>query len=209
MGLGSGSTVAAFLDVIAESEFAESTTFVPSSIQIERRAVDLGLEVGPLRTAQSLDVAVDGADEVDTYLNLVKGGGGALVRERVVAELSGKYVVLVDESKLSEVLGKRSRLPVEVLPEAMELFESRITAEDVNYSLRADEKGYPRITENGNVIYDLEARIEAPAERYERLVGMAGVVDAGLFVDMVDVLLVGRGSSEAERRLPTDTPIRL
>jgi ribose 5-phosphate isomerase A len=132
---------------------------------------------------------------VDPRLDLVKGYGGALVRERVVAAASRRLVVLVGADKLVPVLGRRGRLPVEVVPFATPLVERELAARGCRPTLRMVE-GIPFVSDNGNRIVDCAVRpIEAPADFARDLRGIPGVVDVGLFLGMADLVLVAEGDS--------------
>lgn len=195
LGLGTGSTVAHFLshlgDRIARGELS-GVVGVPTSIRTERTSRELGIPLGTLGELGVLDLTVDGADEVDPGLNLIKGLGGALLREKMVAQASRRMVVIVDDTKLVGRLGERAPVPVEVIP-----FEfashlrwlAELGAEPV---VRRAEDGRKYLTDNGNLVIDcwFAAGIPDPRGLDDCLARRAGVVDSGLFLQMADEAVV-------------------
>jgi ribose 5-phosphate isomerase A len=190
IGLGSGSTATLFVEgvgrLVAEGMKVRG---VPSSRATAELAASLGIQIvteliGPI------DLTVDGADEVDPALNLVKGRGGALFREKLVAAASRRFVVVVDESKQVKQLGV-GVLPVEVLPFLWRSTAERIAALGVSLVMRGGEET-PYVTDNGNLILDLtiEGGIKDPAQFGVELKKITGVVEHGLFVDMTDTVIV-------------------
>jgi ribose 5-phosphate isomerase A len=162
---------------------------VPTSEATGRLARELGVPVAGLDEGL-LDLTVDGADEVDPRLDLIKGYGGALVRERIVAAASRRVMILVGQEKLVPVLGSHGRLPVEVLPFAAPLTIRELADLGCRPALRL-EGGRPFMSDNGNWIVDCGVRpIEAPAAFARDLRALPGVVDAGLFIGVADVVLV-------------------
>ena len=163
-------------------------TGVPTSEASASLARKLGIPL--LDAPVALDVAVDGADEVDPQLALVKGFGGALVREKVVAAAARRFIVLVGEEKLVKVLGARQRLPVEVVPFA-ERFVTRRLTELGHPPVVRQRDGKPLVTDNGNLILDAAVRaIVDPGGLDRTLLAIPGVVGTGLFVDMAHVVMV-------------------
>lgn len=191
LGLGTGSTVAAFLVALAERIEDEdlSVSGVPTSNDTERRCRELGIETTDLATHPELDLTVDGADEVAPGLDVIKGGGGALFREKVVASATDRYVAIVDATKEAQVLGEGFPLPVEVVEYALPVVERKL--DELEPALRTDQ-GDPFRTDNGNVIVDLDTGpIHQPDDLAHRLDRTVGVLEHGLFLDVVDVCLVG------------------
>jgi ribose 5-phosphate isomerase A len=140
-----------------------------------------------------IDITIDGADEIDPKLRLIKGGGGALTREKVIASASKKMVVVADSAKMVAVLGKFP-LPVEVIAFARTVVERRIAALGGAPKLRAKKDGGAFLTDNGNPILDCNfGRIEDPPGLAAELSGMPGIVEHGLFIGLAKVVLVGRG----------------
>jgi len=196
LGLGSGSTVFYFMKRLGERIEAESLEVagVPTSRGTERTANSLGIPLTTLSEHPRLDLDVDGADEVDPELNLIKGGGGALVREKIVAKASSRLVVVVDESKVVSRLGERWAVPVEVVPFGAPAVERRVVKMGASVNLRV-ENDEPYITDNGNMILDCRFKSEFDPVRMERdLKYISGVVDNGLFTGLTDTVIVGTGS---------------
>lgn len=195
LGLGTGSTVAHFLDVLAEALADGSLrdlVGVPTSEWTASRSRALGIPVGTLDDSPELDLCVDGADEVDPHLDLVKGLGGALLREKMVAAASRRFVVMVDEAKLVQRLGTRAPLPVEVVPFAWTVHLGALQALGGAPALRKAPDGEPFRTDNGNVILDVTFPdgIADPREMERRIRGRAGVVETGLFLGMASSVVV-------------------
>lgn len=208
LGLGTGSTSAHFVRLLARHADHQALRLrcVATSKAIEDLARSLGLTLISPNEAQGLDLAIDGADEVDPGFALIKGGGGALLREKIVASAAKRFVVLVDSAKLVAQLG-RFALPVEVTP-----FGWRLTAGAVRkvllahgcprqeVSLRQAPGGGPFVTDGGNYILDCQcAAIPEPAALAHRLDGLAGVVEHGLFLDLAHILIIGRGDQSELR----------
>jgi len=189
IGLGSGSTAAFFVDGLARL-VAEGMKVraVPSSRSTAELAASLGIQIVTELVGQ-IDLTVDGADEVDPSLDLIKGRGGALFREKLVAEASKRFVVVVDETKLVKQLGV-GVLPVEVLPFLWRSTAERIAALGVSLVVRGGEET-PYVTDNGNLILDLsvEGGIKDPAGFGVELKKVTGVVEHGLFVGMTDTVI--------------------
>jgi ribose 5-phosphate isomerase A len=186
VGVGTGSTVNHFIDGLATIK-GRIEGAVSSSMVSAERLKSHGIPVLDLNDAGRLDLYVDGADESNHHLQLIKGGGGALTREKIVAAASRRFVCIADESKLVDVLG-RFPLPVEVIPMA----RNYVTEELVKLGgLPALRDGF--VTDNGNVIVDVHGlRITAPVELEQRINDIAGVVTVGLFaLRPADLLILG------------------
>ena len=195
LGLGSGSTVAHFLTLLGERIRLGGLTGVsgvPTSIRTAERCRELGIALGRLQDLAPLDLAVDGADEVDPALDLIKGLGGALLREKMVATEARRFVIIVDDSKTVKRLGSRAPLPVEVVTFAWEC--QRPFLEDLGSTpvLRRAPDGEPIRTDNGNLLLDctFPEGIADPAELETRLRQRPGVVGTGLFLGMASDVLV-------------------
>jgi ribose 5-phosphate isomerase A len=204
VGLGTGRAATAFLHALA-GRVREGLRVkgVPTSEETERLARELGIPLVGLDA--DLDLTVDGADEVDPELNLIKGYGGALVRERIVAAASARQVILVTRDKLVEVLGSHGRLPVEVLPFALPLCRRRLDALGLKPVLRAEEDR-PFVTDNWNVVVDCATGpIEDPHALERTILAIPGVIDTGLFLGIADTVLVADGATvrELDRRRRT------
>jgi ribose 5-phosphate isomerase A len=199
IGLGSGSTAAFFVEglgrLVADGIKVRA---VPSSRSTAEMAASLGIPIVTELVGQ-IDLTVDGADEVDPSLNLIKGRGGALFREKLVAAASKRFVVVVDESKLVKQLGV-GVLPVEVLPFLWRSTAERVAALGVSLVVRGGEET-PYVTDNGNLILDLtvEGGIKDPAGFGVELKKVTGVVEHGLFVGMADTVIAG--GSEGPRAI--------
>lgn len=192
VGLGTGTTAYYAIQAIgAMVRQGLNIKAVASSVASEEEARTAGIEIVPFGSFSSLDIYIDGADEVDEEKNLIKGGGGALLREKILAYNSRRFVVIVDESKLVKRLG-RFPLPVEIVPFAASLTAANIGKLGGLPQLRMKE-GKPFITDNGNYILDCRfERIENPAGLNERLHAIPGVVEVGLFAHtMVSEVIAG------------------
>lgn len=201
LGLGSGRAASSFVRALgARVREGLRVRGVPTSEATGHLARELGVPLAGLDEGL-LDLTVDGADEVDPRLDLIKGYGGALVRERIVAAASRRVVILVGREKLVPMLGSRGRLPVEVLPFAAPLTIRELADLGCRPVLRL-EGGRPCVTDNGNWIVDCGVRpIEAPAAFARDLRALPGVVDTGLFIGVADLVLVADATGvQAMRR---------
>jgi ribose 5-phosphate isomerase A len=200
VGLGTGRAATAFLRALADRvRQGLSIRGVPTSEETARLARELGITLAGLDEG-FIEVTVDGADEVDPQLNLIKGYGGALVRERIVAAASRKQVILVDSSKLVPMLGTRGRLPIEVIPFALPLCVRRLKELGYPPTLR-QVGGKPFISDNENTILDCAiGPLEAPAGLHSEIRKIPGVVDTGLFLGTAHTVLVAEGGTVREMR---------
>ena len=195
LGLGTGSTVAYFLRHLgarlASGELAD-VVGVPTSVRTAKAARRLGIPLGILSKLAPLDLTVDGADEVDPQLNLIKGLGGALLREKMVAQASDRFVVVVDEAKLVGRLGERAPVPVEVVPFEFDSHWKWFQALGADPQLRRNEDGDIYTTDNGLVIIDcgFVNGIDDPQELESRLMHRAGVVESGMFLGLADEAVI-------------------
>ncbi|MFI5214515.1 MAG: ribose-5-phosphate isomerase RpiA [Gemmatimonadales bacterium] len=190
LGLGSGSTVRYFTEGVGRLVAGGmKVRGVPTSRATAELAAELGIPI-VTELVGSIDLAVDGADEVDSSLNLIKGRGGALFREKLVAAAAKRFIVIVDESKVVKRLGV-GVLPVEVLPFLWRTTAERLTALGVSLVLRGGEET-PYVTDNGNVVLDVTVPdgIENPDELGRSLKLVTGVVEHGLFVGMTDTVIL-------------------
>jgi len=208
VGLGTGSTVRFALEKIARDlrdGRLSGITGIPSSVQTERAASALGIPLSTLERFPEIDLAIDGADEIDPELDLIKGGGGALLREKVIAQASRRFIVIADEGKLSPRLGTRSVLPVEVIPFAARAEERFLSRLGASVALRVRPSGRPFRTDQGNWILDADfGPIEDPEALARRLEGRAGVAGHGLFLAMADLAVVAGESGLREWVRPQD-----
>ncbi len=201
VGLGTGST--AYFAVIALGERVKAglkMVGIPTSMQTVELARAVGIPLTTLDEHPEIDITIDGADEVDPHLNLIKGGGGALLREKVVASVTKKMIVVADAGKIVSVLGKFP-LPVEVISFARTVVEKKIAALGGVPKLRTKPDGSPFLTDNSNQILDCSfGAIADPAGLARELNGVPGVVEHGLFIGMAKLVLVGRGDRVEELR---------
>jgi ribose 5-phosphate isomerase A len=196
VGLGTGSTADFFIIALAEAlrgGAIRDIKAVPTSKQSERRAHELGIPLASLAQCPLSDVTVDGADEVAPNLDLIKGLGGALLREKVVAQNSKKLVIIADEGKAVERLGTKSPLPVEVTQFGYETQEGFLRSLGTQPKLRIGAGGMVFVTDNGNYIYDCHFQGGiADAQEFEaRIRHRAGIVETGLFLGMAAVAIIG------------------
>lgn len=206
IGLGTGSTAAFAVDRVGELMKAGELTdivAVPTSIRTYEQAKELGIPLATLDEQPKIDVAIDGADEVDPSLDVVKGRGGALLREKMVELASDKFVCIVDESKLVEGLGgSKLAMPVEIVQFCHQYTLRRLAALPEVAGCRAElrmEGDEPYVTDNSNYIVDLyfEDPIKDGKAAAKAILEMDGVVEHGLFMDMVDVCIIA-GSTGVE-----------
>ena len=201
VGLGTGSTAAYFIALLGERvKSGLKIRGIPSSDRSKEQAASLGIPLTTLDEFPEIDVTVDGADEVDPQLRLIKGGGGALLREKIVASATRQLVIIADASKRVPVLG-RFPLPVEVIKFARAVVVKKIEALGAEVELRRGADGKPYLTDENNYILDCRFGQIADADRLARqLSDMPGVVEHGLFIGMANVVLVANGSEIVELR---------
>ena len=196
VGLGSGSTAAYAIKEIGRRIQREKLQIlgVPTSHQALRLAVDSGIPITTLEEHPQLTLAIDGADQIDRELNLIKGMGGALTREKIVASATRQLVIVADETKMAEKLGQDQPLPIEVLPFALPTVIPRIRKLRGKPVLRGGTgKVGPVVTDIGNFIIDASfGPIDSPKELHLQLKSIPGVIETGLFIDMADVVYVGK-----------------
>lgn len=190
LGLGSGSTVYWMLKKLEEYvKDGLVVKGVPSSLKTEGWAKEFGIPLVTLSEARRLDLAIDGADEVDSAFNLTKGGGGSLLREKLVNDAADRLIIVVDDSKLVKRLGAFP-LPVEIVPFGWENTAEKIAALQCQPKLRRKDSEI-FVTNNGNYIVDCEFNeITEPAALHQNLKMILGVVETGLFINMADIVLV-------------------
>lgn len=201
IGLGTGSTAEYFIRALSARIMAEGLhiSAIPTSERTAQLARDLGLPLITFDEADALDLAVDGADEVDDALRLIKGGGGALFREKLVASAAKRKIILVDPSKQVPILG-RFALPIEIVSFGAALTIKRIQGLIERYGksggrarVRRDTFGEPFVTDGGNLVVDAAFdAIHEPELLASALKAITGVVDHGLFIGLCDELIVGR-----------------
>ncbi|HZW95814.1 MAG TPA: ribose-5-phosphate isomerase RpiA [Candidatus Eremiobacteraceae bacterium] len=201
VGIGTGTTAAHFIQLLGELvKNGLRLRGIPTSDHSRQQAAALGIPIATLDECPQIDVTVDGADEVDPELRLIKGGGGALLREKIVASASKQVVIITDATKRVPVLG-RFPLPVEVIKFAQAVVLRKIEALGASVSLRRQADGKPFLTDENNHILDCSFGQIADVEKLaRRLSDMPGVVEHGLFIGMASVLLVANGSEIVELR---------
>jgi len=199
VGLGTGSTAAYFIQLLGDAvKNGLRVRGIPSSVRSREQAASLGIPLTTLDECQEIDVTVDGADEVDPELLLIKGGGGALLREKIVASATKQLVIVADATKRVPVLG-RFPLPVEVIKFAQAVVVKKIEALGAKVSVRREAEGRPYLTDENNHILDCRFEQISDADRLARqLSDMPGVVEHGLFIGMASVVLVANGSEIVE-----------
>ena len=193
VGLGTGSTAKIAVDLIGQKL---SNSFqikgMPTSIKTKEQANNLGIDLIEIDQAETIDIAIDGADEVAPDLSLIKGLGGALLREKKVEKKAKELIIIVDESKIVERLGE-GFLPVEVSVENHELTKKEIAELGCTAELRIGDDSLAFVTDNQNYIYHckFENGIENPRELDNNLLEIDGVIDTGLFIDMASKVIIG------------------
>ncbi len=205
LGLGSGSTAALMIKSLADemrSGKLQNIKGVATSFQSEVLALELDIPLIDLASVSQIDLAIDGADEVDPGFQLIKGGGACHVREKLVASKANKLLIVVDETKLVQNLNQSFPLPVEVLPNAWKQVQDVISEMNGSSSLRmAIKKAGPVVTDQGNLILDVlfNDGIKNPKDIEMKINNIPGVLENGLFVDLADKVLVGK--------IEDDTPL--
>lgn len=204
VGLGTGSTVHYALLELGQRVRDEKLSIrgVPTSVDTEVKARELSIPLIGLEEVKRIDLTIDGADEIDPGFRMIKGGGGALLREKVVASMSAREAIVVDRSKVVERLGVRFLLPVEVVPFARPVVARRLGEMGAIPTMRMNEGGTPFLTDNQNEILDcrFEGGIADPEDLERRLNSLPGVVENGLFVGLAHVLVIGDAEGNVEVR---------
>ena len=195
VGLGTGSTVVHFIrELGVRVKQGLRVQGIPTSEASRILAAEVGVPLTSLSDHPSIDVTVDGADEVSDSLDLIKGLGGALVREKVVAHASKIVVIIVDESKLSDRLGRKAPIPVEVVPFAVDVVRTQLTLWGGEPKVRQKE-GKPFLSDNGNLILDWwHGVIDQPWALEKQIKGMTGVVDSGIFANVASQVIAATSS---------------
>lgn len=198
LGLGTGSTAYWAIQGIGEMvKNGLSVRAIATSMQSEALARELEIPIVPFAEIDHIDLTIDGADEVDEQLNLIKGGGGALLREKIVASATKFYIIIVDESKLVSKLGKFP-LPVEVAPFGWELTMRKLTALGGTPKMRMVESK-PFLTDNSHYILDCSfGLISDPALLHEQVSGITGVMEDGFFINMADIVVTGSPNGDTK-----------
>jgi ribose 5-phosphate isomerase A len=199
VGLGSGSTAAHVIRQIGEKIRLENLRIsgVPTSNQAMMLAVHFSVPLTTLNEHPQLDIAIDGADQIDGNLNLIKGGGGALTREKIVASATRQFLIVADETKLVGKLGTNHAIPIEVLPFALPTVMVKLRKLKGKPVLREKSgKAGPLVTDNGNFVVDVRfGPVDDAKELDLQLKLISGVIETGLFVEMADVVYLGKPDS--------------
>ena len=195
VGLGTGSTATHFIRALGvKVRNGLKVAGIPTSEESRRLAEEAGIPLTTFKDHPEIDVTVDGADEVSPYLDLIKGLGGALVREKIVAHASKRVIIVVDESKLVQKLGTKTVVPIEVI--TLATWRVILQLRDLGGEAVVREKnGKPFVSDNGNTILDWKhGIIDEPAALEKQLKGMTGIVDSGIFAGVADSVIVAASS---------------
>jgi ribose 5-phosphate isomerase A len=193
VGLGTGSTAAFFIQALGKRcQEGLKISAVATSQQSSRQAQQFDIPLEDPNSIVSLDVTVDGADEIDHHKNMIKGGGGALLREKLLAQSSKEMIVIVDETKLVDYLGTHP-LPVEIVKFLYRSILQRIKDHGYQGTLRLTREHEPYLTDNGNFIVDIQypTPIIDPIKEHERLKNITGVIETGLFFNLAGRVVIG------------------
>jgi ribose 5-phosphate isomerase A len=202
VGLGTGSTAACFIHYLSlRCQSGLKITAVSSSEKSLELARAGGIPTIDMTDVTSIDLTIDGADEVDPRLRLIKGGGGAHVREKILASTSKKMLVIIDESKLVSTLGKCG-LPIEILPFGYHATIAKLHRYGFDGKLRMTKEGSPYKTDNGNYIFDIRSPdlFPHPEEVHDLIIQTPGVLDTGFFFNLASSLLIGYADGSCELR---------
>lgn len=202
VGLGTGTTAAFFIQALIDrikNEDLKIKAAASSSQQSAELAKKGGINVVDINEVQNINITVDGADEVDSEKRLIKGGGGALLREKILASSSEQIIIIVDQSKISQKLGK-AKLPVEIARYGYKQTESKMLGLNYSGTWRKNKENDLFITENGNMIFDIQfsAPLTDPEKEHDLLIKIPGVVETGFFFELADKVLVGYENSQIE-----------
>jgi ribose 5-phosphate isomerase A len=197
IGLGSGNTVSYIVREMAKLPSKESIEFVPTSLQIKLEAEKASLRIADENKIPDIEIVFDGADQIDSKFNMIKGGGGALLREKVLISAAQKVVIAGDESKFVQFFSRS--VPIEVHPMARSVVSKKLMELGARPALRTVEKGYPIITENGNIILDTNfPPIYDPKKKEVELKNIAGVLEVGIFTRKPDILYKAKSDGTFE-----------
>jgi ribose 5-phosphate isomerase A len=196
IGLGSGTTVAYALEETARRIKEEKLRIlgVPTSYHTYYLAIKHGIPLTTLDANPKLDITIDGADQVDKNLTMIKGVGGALTREKIVAHATKQYIIIIDETKMTTHLGENQPIPIEVLPFALATVNVKLQKLNGKPKLReSDRKLSPITTDNGNFILDTYfGSIDNPKRLDRAIKEIPGVIETGLFIDLADIVYIGK-----------------
>ena len=203
VGLGTGSTATHFIRELGVRVQAGLRVHgIPTSEESRKLAVEVGIPLTTLREHPIIDVTVDGADEVSDGLDLMKGLGGALVREKVVAHASKKVIIVVDETKLTGRLGVKAPIPIEVVPFALEVARGQLILWGGEAKLR-EKEGKPFVSDNGNYILDWwHGPIDQPWALEKQIKGVTGIVDSGIFANVASQVIAATSAGIRKLQRP-------
>lgn len=195
IGIGSGSTIEYFIKLLRQRMLSEELKIaaVPTSYQSAFLCIQNQIPLTTLNEHPELELAIDGADEIDSSLNLIKGAGAALTQEKIVDSMAKRFIIIADESKMVKNLGEKMPIPIEIIPLALACVTKRLKAYTQEFSVReAVKKLGPVITDNGNFIIDAKiTNIDNPKTLELELKGIPGVVENGLFIEMAHIAYIG------------------
>jgi ribose 5-phosphate isomerase A len=197
LGMGTGSTVDYFITALGLRVQRErlSIKCVPSSLRTQSLCIKAGLRLTTLKEEPRLDLTVDGADEINSNLDLIKGGGGALTREKIIASASKRVAIIADESKLVKKLGEKRPVPVEILPFSLGYVETqlrKLRPRKLTLRMNAQGKDDPAITDNGNLLFDISlGAIKNPKRTSTELDAIPGVIENGIFPGIASIVYLG------------------
>ncbi|KAG1463614.1 hypothetical protein G6F46_003457 [Rhizopus delemar] len=205
IGLGSGTTIVYAVEELKKSNLAQSVVCIPTSFQTRQLILENNLRLGTLEQYTSIDVTIDGADEIDPELDAIKGGGACLFQERLIAQASQQFILIADERKQSMQLGTKWRrgVPIEVIPMALTPIQYTLKRmfPDANIQLRIaqpSDKAGPVVTDNGNFILDCHfGPIHDASSLYKELKCLSGILDVGLFCNMAKSAYIGHLDSDS------------
>lgn len=202
IGIGTGSTVFYFIEhLIKRCQEGLKIKAVSSSERSTKQAKAGGINFADINQITSIDLTIDGADEIDSKKRMIKGGGGALLREKILASSSKQMIVIVDETKVVKQLG-RQKLPIEIIPFGIQSTITKIEKLRFKGRLRQTEDGSFYKTDNGNFIYDIfyKTLIEHPEEDHLKLIDLPGVVETGFFFNLAKKVIIGYEDGHIEER---------
>jgi ribose 5-phosphate isomerase A len=198
VGLGSGNTVGFIVKEMADLPGKESIEFVVTSLQIKLEAEKSSLRIADENRIPDTGIVFDGADQIDSKFNMIKGGGGALLREKILISAAQKVVIVGDESKFVKSFSRP--VPIEVHPMARSVVSKKLIGIGAQPALRTVGKGYPFITENGNIIFDTNFASTYDAKKKEaELKNLAGVLEVGLFTRKPDIVYKAKSDGTFDR----------
>ena len=197
VGLGSGSTVSFIVREMAKLQDKESIEFMPTSLQIKLEAEKSSLRMADENRIPHTDIVFDGADQIDSKFNMIKGGGGALLREKILISAAKKVVIVADASKFVQSFSRS--VPIEVHPMARSILSKKLAEMGGQPVLRTLDKGYPLVTENGNLVLDtFFPSITDPKKMEVELKNIAGVLEVGLFTRRADIYYKAKNDGSFE-----------